>query len=105
MWLTPVEIVESEEDLGCLPPERAFIAAEPIERVVRQIGEAQKALGEVEAGVGGRFGGLRIDPRQELCCIRGWRRCRFVAGTDGISRPEQGVDHRLARPAVACAIP
>ena len=42
-----------------MPPQRVFIAAEPVEDIVGQIGEAQKALGEVEAGVGGRFLGLR----------------------------------------------
>jgi len=50
--LPPIQIIEREEDLGHLPPQRVFIAAEPVECIVRQISEEQEALGQVEAGVG-----------------------------------------------------
>ena len=35
-----IEVVEGEKDLGDLAPQRVLIAAEPVERVSRQIGEA-----------------------------------------------------------------
>ena len=50
-----------KQDLGDLAPERVLISTEPVVRVVGQIGEAQKALGKMDAGIGGKFCGLQIE--------------------------------------------
>ena len=58
--LAAVEIVERKEDLVDLPPQRVFVAAEPVDRARRQIGQTQKALREMEARIGGGFLLLRL---------------------------------------------
>ncbi len=49
-----VEAVEHEEDLADLAPERDLVTAQPVERIVRQLGQAQKA-GKLNAGVDGSW--------------------------------------------------
>ena len=55
-WFAAVQLIEREQDLCDLAPERCFIATEAVERVVRQIGKAQEARREVSGRTNGRFG-------------------------------------------------
>jgi hypothetical protein len=73
-----------------LAPECVFISAEPVQRTVRQIGEAQKALGK-ETAVAGRFFGPRLELDQKICPI--CRRLRLVAAVAvNNSRSEKCID-------------
>src|ERR1700681_1783451 len=51
LWFATIQCVEGKQDLADLAPEDGFIPAEPVEREVGQIGEAQKATGEVGGGI------------------------------------------------------
>ena len=48
--LPPVQMVEHHENLARLPPQRVLISAEPIQRVVREIGKTQKATRRLGGG-------------------------------------------------------
>ncbi len=49
LWLATIQCIESEQDLAGL----AFIPAKPVERVVGQIGQPQKAACEFSCGING----------------------------------------------------
>ena len=51
LWFAALQSVKGKQDLADLAPEDGFISAEPIEREVGQIGEAQKATREVGGGI------------------------------------------------------
>jgi len=73
--LATIQGVEGKQDLADLAPEDGFIPAEPVEREVGQIGEAQKAAREVGGGI----------DRFRLGAGRGFRsRCDAVRGSIGI---------------------
>ena len=46
--LPAVQGVERKQNLACLTPKVCFVAAQPIEGEVGQIGQTQKALGELD---------------------------------------------------------
>jgi hypothetical protein len=48
LWFTPVQCLEGVYDATGLTPESGFIAAKAIKCEIRQIGEPQKAAGELE---------------------------------------------------------
>ena len=47
LWLATIQCIESKQDLAGLAPKGCFIPAKPVERVVGQIGQTQKATCEV----------------------------------------------------------
>ena len=51
LWFATIQCVEGKKDLADLAPKDRFIPAEPVEREVGQIGEAQKATREVGGGI------------------------------------------------------
>ena len=88
--LAPIQYIESKQDLASLTPKDCFIPAEPVERVARQIGQTQKATGEVGGGInlfqssagrGFRFVGDAL-------------RCTIGVGIDR-SPPESRIDNIL----------
>ena len=48
LWFAAIQIVERIKNLLGLPPKNSFIATEAIERKIGQIGESQKAAGELD---------------------------------------------------------
>ena len=48
LWFTPIQCIERKENPACLPPQCGLISAEPIKREIRQIGQTQKAAGELD---------------------------------------------------------
>src|SRR4051794_25860274 len=50
-WFAVVQCVEGKNSLGCLTPKTGFVTAQPVQRVARQVSEAQKALGELRGAV------------------------------------------------------
>ena len=53
LWFASTQGIERKHDPTDLAPQGCFIAAEAIEREVGQIGETQKATGEVSVGFDG----------------------------------------------------
>ena len=51
LWFATVQCIESKQDLAGLAPKDCFIPAKPVERVAGQIGQTQKATGEVGRGI------------------------------------------------------
>ena len=45
-----IQFFQRVKDSAGLAPKRRFIAAEPIKREVRKVGETQKATGELDGG-------------------------------------------------------
>ena len=82
-----IQCIERKQDPTDLAPQGCFIAAEAIEREVGQIGETQKATGEVSVGFNGRFRQAWVG----LCFVRDVVRCRTE--TDRVSAPEQRTDN------------
>jgi hypothetical protein len=54
LWLAAIQGIERKQDLTGLAPKRCLIAAQAIERAVGQIGQTQKATGELNGRVDGR---------------------------------------------------
>jgi hypothetical protein len=46
-WLATLEALQSPQDLACLAPKRDLIPAQPVERIVRQVGQADKGACEI----------------------------------------------------------
>ena len=46
-WLSPIQTLQREQDLTGLTPESGLVAAQPIERIGWQVGQANKGLGEI----------------------------------------------------------
>ena len=87
LWLAPIQCVEGKQDLADLAPKGCFIPAKPIEREVGQIGEAQKAAGEVSGA--GRFRlGAGHGFRSSCDAMRG----SIGLGIDRVCRCEHRVD-------------
>jgi hypothetical protein len=55
-WFTPVETLQRKQDLTGLTPKRGLIAAQPIERIGWQVGQANKGVGEIVGLVSKRLG-------------------------------------------------
>ena len=49
LWFTPIQCIERKENPTGLTPKCGLISAEAIEREIRQIGQTQKAAGELDA--------------------------------------------------------
>ena len=80
-----------DKDLAGLAPKDCFIPAEPVERVVGQIGETQKATCEV----GGGINGFRPRAGQGFRSVCDAVRCSIGVGIDRISPPEPCIDNFL----------
>jgi hypothetical protein len=50
LGLAAIQYFKRVKDSAGLAPKRRFIAAEPIKREVRKVGETQKATGELDSG-------------------------------------------------------
>jgi hypothetical protein len=48
LWFTPIQCIERTENPTGLTPKCGLISAEAIEREIRQIGQTQKAAGELD---------------------------------------------------------
>jgi hypothetical protein len=48
LWFTPIQCIEREENPTGLTPKCGLISAETIECKIRQIGQTQKAAGELD---------------------------------------------------------
>ena len=57
-WFAAIQGFKSKKDLAGLAPKGGFVPAEAIERVVAQIGETQKATGELNARIDSSLDGL-----------------------------------------------
>ena len=68
-----------------MAPDGCFISAEAVERVVGQIGQTQKATGEVSVGIDGRFGRFRTRAGRGFCSNRVADRRRIMIETDRVS--------------------
>ena len=55
-WLSSVQALQRKQDLTGLTPKSGLIAAQPIERIAWQIGQANKGVGEIVGLVSKRVG-------------------------------------------------
>src|ERR1700738_2422259 len=53
LWFATTQCIESKQDRAGLAPKDCSIPAKPVERVVGQIGQTQKATCEVGGGING----------------------------------------------------
>ena len=51
VWFAAIQGIKRKQDLTGLAPKGCLIAAQAIQREVGQIGEAQKAAGELNGGI------------------------------------------------------
>ena len=82
--LATIQCVEGKQDLADLAPKDGFIPAEPVEREVGQIGEAQKATREVGGGIDGFRPGTGHGFRSGCDAVR----CSIGVGVD-LRQPER----------------
>jgi hypothetical protein len=87
--LAAIQGVEGKQDLADLAPKDGFIPAEPVERQVGQIGEAQKAAREVSGGVDRFRAGAGHGFRFGCNAVR----CPIGVGVDRVSPSEHRVDY------------
>jgi hypothetical protein len=55
-WLSSIQALQRKQDLTGLTPKRGLIAAQPIERIGWQVGQANKGVGEIVGSVSERLG-------------------------------------------------
>ena len=65
-----IQGIERKQGLANLAPEGRFISAEAVERVVGQIGEAQKATREFGGRIDGRVDRRRFRAKRGFVCLR-----------------------------------
>jgi hypothetical protein len=58
LWFAPIQGIKCNQDLTGLAPKGCLIAAQAIEREVGEIGQPQKATGELNGSIECRFDGI-----------------------------------------------
>jgi len=83
LWFAAIQSIKRKQDLAALAPKDCLIAAQPIEGKVGQIGQTQKARGELNGRINGRSD--RISLGNDSWCVCEVARCR-------IGLPEQFIE-------------
>src|SRR6516165_3439154 len=92
LWFAAIQGIKGKYNLPGLAPKCCFIAAETIERKVREIGKTQKATRELDGRIDSRSDGFRLGSWQGFFLRRDVVRCRIAIVTDRASRPEHRID-------------
>ena len=89
LWFAAIQGIEGKQDPAGLAPKGCFISAKPVERVVGQIGQTQKATCEL----GGGINGFRSRAAPGVRSVCDAVRCSIGVGLDKISLPKPCIDN------------